>query len=490
MAQDGAPATCEGLPDSIDAGRDLHNEYLVKETHRESTSTDRSCLAVLLQAAPGVSMENAGAHVHIGDEVVARRRSHSPLPLPRSRAWRSRLKDAWQDNKGVFLMIVAQFFNSAMAAMARLLETGLGDRSPMNPFQILFARQSVTCLFSLFYMWWVNVPEAPLGHRKVRPLLVLRGFSGFFGVLGLYFSLVYLPVADAMVLTFIAPMLAAWINSLIIKTPFTRTQRIAGLISFVGVILIARPFTLFSFSNPTGAISIPDDAALGILNATVTNSRSIPKLQDPTNAERGTAVLFGLLGVCGAAWAFVTISWIGKRAHPLISVNYFAVWCTFVSAIALAFVPGVLFRLPATLREWALLLGLGVTGFLYQFTFTASLSHKSSNLVLNVVYVQMLYALFFDKVVWDESPGLTSLMGSGLILCGVIWVAVKKDGEKAKEREVLRDGDEEVGELLGNMDVGAEEDTPYDAPLGDEESSRESDGGSSAMVVEMQELSR
>ena len=40
---------------------------------------------------------------------------------------------------------------------------------------------SITMLASLIYMWWAKVPHAPLGIKEVRPVLVLRGFGGFFG---------------------------------------------------------------------------------------------------------------------------------------------------------------------------------------------------------------------------------------------------------------------------------------------------------------------
>ena len=34
---------------------------------------------------------------------------------------------------------------------------------------------------SLTYMWWAKVPDAPLGKKELRPILVLRGLGGFFG---------------------------------------------------------------------------------------------------------------------------------------------------------------------------------------------------------------------------------------------------------------------------------------------------------------------
>ena len=146
-----------------------------------------------------------------------------------------------------------------------------------------------------------------------------------------------------------------------------------------------------------------------------------------------------MLGVAGAAVAYTTIRWIGKRAHPLVSVNYFAAWCTIVSSIALAFVPSVPFLVPTTSRQWFLLVLIGVSGFTMQFLLTAGLRYEKSSRATNMVYSQMLFALGFDKVIWGTTPGVVSVVGSSLILGGAIVVAVQKErtatGEKASSDE-------------------------------------------------------
>jgi drug/metabolite transporter (DMT)-like permease len=70
-----------------------------------------------------------------------------------------------------------------------------------------------------------------------------------------------------------------------------------------------------------------------------------------------------MLGVLGAAGAYTTIRWIGKRAHPLLSVNYFATWCTIVSIAMMFVLPDVGFLLPKSLKDWSYLIFLGICGF-------------------------------------------------------------------------------------------------------------------------------
>src|SRR3954464_9901635 len=59
-------------------------------------------------------------------------------------------------------------------------------------------------------------------------------------------SLLYLPLADATVITFLAPSLACWACSFLINEPFTRMEQIAAYVSLFGVVLIARPISFFS----------------------------------------------------------------------------------------------------------------------------------------------------------------------------------------------------------------------------------------------------
>ena len=66
----------------------------------------------------------------------------------------------------------------------------------------------ITVLCSTLYMWRAKTEHFPFGMPEVRPLLIARGLTGFFGVFGMYYSLLYLPLADATVITFLAPSLA------------------------------------------------------------------------------------------------------------------------------------------------------------------------------------------------------------------------------------------------------------------------------------------
>lgn len=298
---------------------------------------------------------------------------------------------------------------------------------------------SITAVASYIYMWWAKVP-APFGTRPVLHLLIVRAMCGFMGVYGLYYSVQYLDLSEATVITFLAPIMTCYACSLLIPgETFNRRQQLAAVLSLVGVVLIARPFSKLNWgsgSDGNGEEGSPDNT-------------------DSYHHILATIVAF--VGVIGAAGAYTSIRMIGRRAHPLVSVTYFSSVTTIISLLAMAVLPSVPFRLPHTPTEWSLLAGLGVCGFLLQFLLTAGLSYVPPASVVSgkrgrgrgsssgsgaratsMVYTQMLFALFYDKVVWGSTLSPVSWAGSVLILACAVYVATMKE-EKSEEDRRKRD---------------------------------------------------
>ncbi|EMC97582.1 hypothetical protein BAUCODRAFT_40060, partial [Baudoinia panamericana UAMH 10762] len=366
-----------------------------------------------------------GRQVHRDD----RQPSRSPAP---PRGWRGKLRAFYIRNLGLGYMLLAQIFGTLMNVTTRLLEVEGNNGKGMHPYQILFARMGITFMLATGYMWKTKTPYFPLGMPEVRWLLVARGFGGFFGVYGMYYSLLYLPLADAVVITFLSPGLACWVCSILLKEPFGRVEQLATFVSLIGVALIAKPLTLFAaFSGVSTSGDAPPAAGIG--DAMPSTNATAPAMgsthgdasnyDNVTPMQRLLAVSVALVGVLGATTAFTTIRWIGKRAHPLISVNYFAAWCTLVSIVMLTALPDVGFLLPANLKEWSYLIFLGVCGFVMQFLLAAGLAYEKSSRATNITYTQMLFALTFDKLAFNHTPDLMSIAGSTLILGSALVTA-------------------------------------------------------------------
>lgn len=228
---------------------------------------------------------------------------------------------------------------------------------------------------------------------------------------------------DAVVITFLAPTITGFACSVIpsLREPFTRAEMLGGLVSLFGVTLIARPEFLFVWLGG------------GENDGVVVMARSqIPPI---TPAQRVYAVSVALVGVFGAATAYTTIRWIGKRAHPLVSVTYFSGLVTAVSVAVLTLVPSTGgFIVPRGGVEWGLLTAIGVSGFAMQFLLTRGLQLTKAGRAGMMVYTQMVFALVFEWLVWANTPDVVSVAGGGLILGSVLFVnfwKAKKTGAAA-----------------------------------------------------------
>lgn len=376
-----------------------------------------------------------------------------PSPRRRTQTWKSKVSNMWaifwEQNRGVVLVALSQMFGSLMNLAARLLEL---EGEGMHPFQILFARMGLTTLISCIYMYKVKVPHFPFGPREVRGLLIARGMTGFFGIYGMWYSMMYLPLAEATVISFLAPSVAGYVCHVLIHDPFTRKEQIASVLALVGVVFIARPTSLFSSSAAAEGAQTPPAAGINATAAATNVTGPAPHLGgEATPAQRLTAIGVALVGVLGASGAFTTIRWIGKRAHPLISVNYFSTWCTLVSTVVLLLAPvlnigqpAIHFALPTSLRQWLLLLFLGSCGMIMQFLLTSGLAGERSNRATAMVYTQMLFAAGFDKWIFGHEMGVVSLIGCGFIIGSALWVALTK-----KEKDTSRSSaDVETGAAI------------------------------------------
>jgi drug/metabolite transporter (DMT)-like permease len=205
-------------------------------------------------------------------------------------------------------------------------------------------------------------------------------------------------------------------------------------------------------------------------------------------AERSFAVLLAVVGSLGAATAYSTIRVIGKRAHSLVSVNYFAVVATVGSFVIILVHPELKFQVPQTASQWyeahsqrfisrrppanhgnrGLLTAIGIAGFLLQFLLTEGLQREKAGRATNLIvclpllinavvlandtrkqkYTQLVFALILERVVWGTSPSGWSFIGAALIIGAAAWVSLQKN--KVPAEQMRPSPVDEESSLLGN----------------------------------------
>lgn len=353
----------------------------------------------------------------------------------------SRIQEFWETNRSCMFVVTSSVFSSAMALFTKLLE--LGDDG-MDAFQILFIRMAVTTIWCTSILWWEGKPDSLLGPKEVRGLLLLRGISGFFGIVGIWSAIKFLSLADASVITFLTPSIVGFYSAIFLRQPYTRKEQLASLVALAGVVFIARPSFLFGRNSPSSSSSPANDIvspAPGVADGGHSTAQYSGEENDNA-ALRLTGTLFALLSAFGGAGAFIAIRAIGDRCQVLTTTNFFATCCTLISATALAIAPlvgfdqpHVRFGLPQNQRQWFLVTMITVCGFLAQWFLTAGLgSENRSHKAPAMVYTGMLWTAAFDRFVLGQTMHWSSLLGCALIVGSAVWViAMPKKGNTHRE---------------------------------------------------------
>ncbi|KAM9902662.1 hypothetical protein OXX79_003835 [Metschnikowia pulcherrima] len=313
-------------------------------------------------------------------------------------------RDVVSPNLGVSLLLMSQFLNSIMILTCKLLEADPDFDTPIHPIQILFARMSITYVCCVLYMVITkSVEDAPFGPRDKRHLLIMRGVLGFVGVFGLYYSLQYLSLSDAVTITFLIPMVTAFFAWIILGERYSILEAVCSICSLAGILLVAKPDFLYGSESEA----------------------EVPESDSAESSDSGLRILgtvVGLMGVCGASAVYVLLRKIGKAAHPLISVSYFALITCVICFFSTIFVPSLTFKVPSNFRQWFLFALIGLSGFFMQFCLAAGLQLEKAGKSSLMIYSNMVFALVWDLIFWGHVPGLLSILGTLLIVANAFII--------------------------------------------------------------------
>lgn len=274
---------------------------------------------------------------------------------------------------GLGYMAQAAFWFAMMSLCVKLA----GQRLPT--MQVVFVRACFTLLLSAIGLWHARI--APFGRRT--GLLLFRGLVGSGGLICFYAAVVHLPLAEATVIHQTSPVLTAVLAALLLGERLEARVLRAMALAFGGVVLIARPATLFA----------------------TWSGRADAGPQLPWQF-----VGIALLGAMLAAAAYVTVRRLGRSEPPLLVVFYFPVVTVPLAAP---------FALPQWVwpdaGEWLLLVGVGVTTQIAQIALTKGLSREPAGRAMAVGYLQIAFATLAGSVAFGTLPDAWSWAGMASI---------------------------------------------------------------------------
>lgn len=284
---------------------------------------------------------------------------------------------------GIGLRLGATMSFALMAALIKLA-SARGVSAP----ELVFYRS----LFALPpLLVWIAASRSPGRWRTQRPIAhILRGAIGLASMFLSFGALTLLPLAEAVTLSFIAPLFAVALSALVLSEPVGRHRWTAVAIGLIGVVVVMRP------------------AGAGL-------------------APLGLALALG--GALSTAAATIAIRQIGRTESTQTIVLWFTLLCTGAAGLTLP-----VFGRWHDGATWALLVALGTFGGIGQLLMTASLRAAAVGAVVPFDYVHLIWAALLGWLIWDTHPRATTWAGAAIIIASglyTIWREHKLGREKS-----------------------------------------------------------
>ncbi|NOD35136.1 MULTISPECIES: DMT family transporter [unclassified Ruegeria] len=270
------------------------------------------------------------------------------------------------------------FAASALLAGTTLLAKSLGTDAlgpPLHPMQISHGR-------FLFAFLVIISAVAILRPQLKRPhwgLHIGRSSFGWLGITLMFASVAYIPIADATAISFLNPVFAMVLAIPLLKEGVGPWRWLAAAVALVGALILLRP-TPASF-QPAALLALTAAAVIGM------ELIFIKKLS-------GREIPIQILLVNNAMGLVIA------------SVAVIAVW-----------------QAP-TSEQWAALAGIGALMACAQACFVNGMARADASFVAPISYATLVFAAFYDFLVFDVIPDRISLIGSLTILTGgliLVW---------------------------------------------------------------------
>lgn len=261
---------------------------------------------------------------------------------------------------------------AALLALSALLFAlmGVGIREvsgSVNNESVVFFRNLVGVLFFLPLLLLKGL--RPLRTSRLKSHVWRTGY-GLAAMYCFFYAIAHLPLADAMLFTYAAPVFTPLIARWWLKEPLSKRMLITSSIGLFGVLLVAKP------------------------SAALLDSQA----------------LIGMAASILAAFAFVSIREMSDSEPAYRIVFYFSLFSALASAIPLSWA-----WQPLTERELGALLAIGLLATVSQIVMSKAYGLAPPGLIGPFAYLAIVFAGLIAWLRWGETPDLTSLFGAALI---------------------------------------------------------------------------
>ncbi|KAI8903293.1 hypothetical protein EDD86DRAFT_231042 [Gorgonomyces haynaldii] len=299
----------------------------------------------------------------------------------------------------VYMLLSTVLFSLSGMAVKGLYSSG----EPLPTLEIVALRSITGGLTGLYLIKRGGIRGAE-GQWSVRILLFLRAFFGFLSITTSFYALSVLSVAEATVIGFLGPVFTGMAAQVFLGEYWEIMDRIAGFVSMIGVVCIARPSFIFGTLFEGTQVDIDPALVIGIIVA--------------------------ILSAVMSSAAILAVRKLAGRCHPYYIVTAFH--CTSIPLILLVapFLPQVVephpWIFPQLIKTWGLIVTASVGGVLGQLCLAQGLAMEKASKALTITYVQAVFAFTGEWLAFGIVPHYMSLVGGALVLMCVFVVSYLK----------------------------------------------------------------
>ena len=285
---------------------------------------------------------------------------------------------------GLMLRLFAILCLASMGALIKLAEARGAGLS-----EILFFRQAMAVPIVL--AWLAMGPGIATIRTDRIGAHVTRTAVGLIGMVFNFGAVLLLPLAEATTLQFTVPIFATILGALVLREMVGWHRWVAVLISFAGVLIVARP-----------------------------SGGHFPL----------TGTLVGLTAAFFVAIVSILLRQLGKTENAGTTVFWFSALSVPPLAIAYAF--DVRAHDPGT---WAILIGIGLVGGAGQLGLTAALRFAPVSSVVPMDYSSLVWATLYGWLLFGVLPTPYTWIGAPIIIASGLYI-VWREHVRRQERPV------------------------------------------------------
>lgn len=244
--------------------------------------------------------------------------------------------------------------------------------------EIVAARALISAVIS-----YVDVKRKHIslwGQRK--DLLIARGAAGAIALIFVYTALTALPFAEATVLQYLHPMFTALLAIIFLREYLQKNTIICIVLSVIGLLIMVRPSFIF---------------------------------EDLSGDYPAWAVAAAIAGAFGSAVAYVLVRKLNATEDSSVIIFYFPIMALPLSLLML----GDEIVMPQG-WAWLSLLLVGIATQIGQVGLTKAMKTASASKATSFSYLQIIFAMVFGVLFFDEIPTVWTITGAMLIMLGVV----------------------------------------------------------------------